>query len=404
VLSGDGLIALSFLFPYSSGCVKPPAGVPGDPFGSLPVIDIKTLVRTVAALSAAVGIVAVAAACGSSSSKSSAPSSNVAKAESGGSPASELRLGYFANVTHATAVVGVAHGDFAKALGSTKLTTQIYNAGPAEMTAVLGGQLDAAYVGPSSALSAFVQSHGEALKIVAGATEGGAELVVKPSINSAADLKGKTVATPQKGNTQDVALRYWLKQQGLSANPDGTGDVSVDPQDNATTLDQFKAGHIDGAWLPEPWASRLVTEAGAKVLVDERSLWPNGQFSTTTLVVATSFLAKHPDTVKALIDGQIAANSWITSDPADAQKLVNSELKRLTGKSLTDAEIQRSFSEQKVTNDPAASTLQTSLDHAVAVNLLKSTDLHGIFDLSILNAELGKNGQPTVSDAGLSKK
>jgi NitT/TauT family transport system substrate-binding protein len=370
------------------------------------VIDIKTLVRTVAALGAALGIVASAAACGSSKSSGSASGSGAkpAAAAVGGSAASELRLGYFANVTHATAVVGVAHGDFAKALGTTKLTTQIYNAGPAEMTAVLGGQLDAAYVGPSAALSAFVQSHGEALKIVAGATDGGAELVVKPSITSAAELKGKTLATPQKGNTQDVALRYWLKQQGLTANPDGTGDVSVNPQDNASTLDQFKAGHIDGAWLPEPWASRLVTEAGAKVLVDERSLWPNGDFSTTTLVVATSFLTKHPETVRALIDGQIAANTWITSDPADAQKLVNSELKRLSGKALTDAEIQRAFSEQKVTNDPQASTLQTSLDHAVAVKLLKSTDLHGIFDLSLLNAELAKSGQPAVSDAGLGTK
>jgi NitT/TauT family transport system substrate-binding protein len=365
------------------------------------VVDIKTLIRSAVALGAALGIVASAAAC--SSSKSSGGTAKAASTGSG-SAASELRLGYFANVTHATAVVGVAHGDFAKALGTTKLSTQIYNAGPAEMTAVLGGQLDAAYVGPSAALSAFVQSHGEALKIVAGATEGGAELVVRPTIASAADLKGKTLATPQKGNTQDVALRYWLKQQGLTANPDGTGDVSVDPQDNATTLDQFKAGHIDGAWLPEPWASRLVTEAGAKVLVDEKSLWPNGQFSTTTLVVATDFLKKHPDTVKALIDGQIAANQWITSDPADAQKLVNGELKRITGKALSDAEIQRSFSEQQVTNDPAASTLQTSLDHAVATGLLKKTDLHGIFDLSILNAELAAAGQPAVSDAGLGAK
>jgi NitT/TauT family transport system substrate-binding protein len=300
-------------------------------------------------------------------------------------------------------VVGVAHGEFAAALGKTKLTTQIYNAGPAEMTALLGGQLDAAYVGPSAALSAFVQSHGEAVKIVAGATTAGAELVVKPDIGSAADLKGKTVATPQKGNTQDVALRSWLKTNGLTANPDGTGDVSVNPQDNATTLDQFKAGHIDGAWLPEPWASRLVLEAGAKVLVDEKDLWPGGNFSTTTLVVSSSFLKAHPATVKALIDGQIAANDWITANPADAQKTVNSELKRLTGKSLSDAVVARAFSEQSVTNDPWASTLQTSLDHAVAVNLLKKTDLHGIFDLSILNAELAAKGRPAVSDAGLAK-
>ena len=196
----------------------------------------------------------VSASSNSSGSGSSSVSTSSAAAGSTSTPADSLRLGYFANVTHATAIVGVAHGDFAKALGATKLSTQIYNAGPAEMTALLGGQLDAAYVGPSSALTAFAQSHGEAVRIVAGATSGGAELVVRPGIASVADLKGKTLATPQKGNTQDVALRAWLRQNGLSANPDGTGDVSVNPQDNAATLDQFKAGHIDGAWLPEPWA------------------------------------------------------------------------------------------------------------------------------------------------------
>jgi NitT/TauT family transport system substrate-binding protein len=271
------------------------------------------------------------------------------------------------------------------------------------MTALLGGQLDAAYVGPSSALAAFAQSHGEALKIVAGATSGGAELVVRPGITSAAALKGKVLATPQKGNTQDVALRAWLKQNGLTANPDGTGDVSVNPQDNAATLDQFKAGHIDGAWLPEPWASRMVLEAGAKVLVDERSLWPGGQFATTNLVVNADFLAAHPDTVKALIDGQIAANQWITADPAGARQLVNDQLKALTGKALTGAEIERAFTEQAATDDPLAASLQTSMDHAVTTGLLKKTDLHGIFDLTLLNTELARDGRPPVSDAGLAE-
>ncbi|MEY9913076.1 NitT/TauT family transport system substrate-binding protein [Catenulispora sp. MAP12-49] len=346
----------------------------------------------------------VSASGDSSGSASSSTATSSTAAGSTSTAAGELRLGYFANVTHASAVVGVAHGDFAKALGATKLTTQLYNAGPAEMTALLGGQLDAAYVGPSSALSAFVTSHGQALKIVAGATSGGAELVVRPGINTVADLKGKTLATPQKGNTQDVALRAWLKQNGLTANTDGTGDVSVNPQDNAATLDQFKAGHIDGAWLPEPWASRMVLEAGAKVLVDERSLWPNGQFATTNLVVSTTFLNAHPDTVKALIDGQIAANQWITADPADAQKLVNDQLKALTGKALSATEIQRAFSEQTATDDPLAASLQTSMDHAVSTGLLKTTDLHGIFDLTLLNTELAKNGLAAVSDAGLSTK
>ncbi|NUR63539.1 MAG: ABC transporter substrate-binding protein [Catenulispora sp.] len=344
---------------------------------------------------------------GSSSAASAASdttSGTSAGSTSGSTAASELRLGYFANVTHATAVVGVAHGEFAKALGATKLTTQVYNAGPAEMTALLGGQLDAAYVGPSSALAAFAQSHGEALRIVAGATTGGAELVVKPGVTSAAQLKGKVLATPQKGNTQDVALRSWLKQNGLTANADGTGDVSVDPQDNAATLDQFKAGHIDGAWLPEPWASRMVLEAGAKVLVDERDLWPGGQFATTNLVVSTGFLAKHPDTVRALVSGQIAANQWITAQPDAARQLVNDELKKLTGKALSPAEIQRAFDEQAVTDDPLAASLQAAADHGVAAGLLKPTDLHGIFDLTALDTELAAAGKPAVSDAGLAKK
>ena len=327
-----------------------------------------------------------------------------AAAGGAGRLAAELRLGYVANVTHATPIIGVAKDYYQNALGSTKLSTQIYNAGPTEMTAVLGGQLDAAYVGPSAALNAFVQSHGEALKIVAGATSGGAELVVRADITSAAQLKGKKIASPQKGNTQDVALRFWLKSQGLTANTDGTGDVSVQPQDNATTLDQFKAGNIDGAWLPEPWASRLVAEVGATVLVDEKSLWPGGQFSATDLVVSTTFLKDHPATVKALIDGQLAADSWITANSADAQTALNAQLKAMTGKALTPAEITRAWGEQTVTDDPLAATLQTSLNHAVAVGLLKTTDLHGIYDLSILDAELAAHGKPPVSDAGLGPK
>ena len=369
--------------------------------------SLPTAVRTAAAAATAVAaagsLAVVVGTCAAAAARASS-SPDAGGAPTGSTAAAELRLGYFANVTHATPLVGVAHGDFARALGATKLTTQIYNAGPAEMTALLGGQLDAAYVGPSSALSAFVQSHGQAVRIVAGATSGGAELVVRDGIGSAADLRGKTIATPQKGNTQDVALRSWLKAGGLTANPDGTGDVSVAPQDNAATLDQFEAGHIDGAWLPEPWASRLVLEAHAKVLVDERSLWPGDSFSTTVLVVSTAFLDSHPDSVRALIDGQIAANSWITGNGAAARGLVNGELKRLTGKSLTPAEVARAFGEQSVTNDPLAATLRTSFDHAVSAGLMKKADLHGIADLAILDQELAKHGEGAASDAGLGLK
>ena len=322
-----------------------------------------------------------------------------------GAPAdSQLRLGYLANLTHATAIVGVANGTFAKALGPTKLTTQVFNAGPAEMTALLGGQLDAAYVGPSSALNGYVRSHGEALRIVAGATMGGAELVVRAAITSPAQLKGKTLATPQLGNTQDVALRYWLSQHGMRTDVDGGGDVAIRPQDNSTTLDQFRANKIDGAWLPEPWASRLVVEAGARVLVDERDLWSQGQFASTDLVVSTKFLKANPQIVQHLIDGELSTDDWITDNPARAQDTVNTQLRRISGSALSQAVITRAWGEQRVTDDPLAATLGVQADRAVSVGLLTSMDLHGIVDLGLLNQELKATGRPVVDEARLGAK
>jgi NitT/TauT family transport system substrate-binding protein len=358
------------------------------------------LKRTLTGAATAATILALTAACAHATTDTPAANTSPLSSASG-TPAAELRLGYFANVTHTTPIVGVAKNFFAEKLGSTKLSTQIFNAGPDEMTALLGGQLDAAYVGPSSALNAYVKSKGTALTIVAGAENAGAELVVSSKINSAADLKGKTLASPQLGNTQDVALRYWLKQQGFTTTEQGSGDVNVQPSDNATTLTLFEAGKIDGAWVPEPWASRLVVEGKGHVLVDEKSLWPNGQFATTNLVVATSFLRARPQTVKALIEGQLAANAWVAANPAGAAALVNNTIKTLTGKALKDDVITRAWTEESVTNDPEAASLQTSLDHAVAVGLLKQTNLHGIFDLSLLNQALTAAGDPAVSSAGL---
>ncbi len=349
---------------------------------------------------AAVATLAATAACAHAAPLNSTSAGNAASSGPG-TAAGSLRLGYFANVTHTTPIIGVAKNFFADKLGSTKLTTQIFNAGPDEMTALLGGKLDAAYVGPSPALNAFIKSGGTGLAIVAGAENAGAELVVTSQINSPGDLKGKTLASPQLGNTQDVALRYWLKQQGFATDLQGNGDVKITPTDNATTLTLFEAGKIDGAWVPEPWASRLVVEGKGHVLVDEKTLWPNGRFATTNLVVAKSYLQAHPQSVKALIEGQLAANEWVEANPAEAAKLVNSAIKSLTGKSLKDAVIARAWTEESVTNDPAAASLQVSLDHAVTDGLLKQTSLKGIFDLTLLNQALTAAGKPTVSSAGL---
>jgi len=317
-------------------------------------------------------------------------------------PAAELRLGYFPNLTHATPLVGVAKGLFAKALGSTKLSVQTFNAGPAEMEALINGDLDAAYVGPSPAINAYAKSKGQALRIVAGASSGGASLVVRPNINSAADLRGKTIASPQLGNTQDVALRTWLRSQGLTpSSATEQGDVDVAPTDNATALQLFQDGRLDGAWVPEPYASRLVLDGGGKVLVDEKSLWPGGRFVTTHLVVRTDFLTKHPQTVRALLNGQLDTNDWIAKNTDAAKTVINDELKRLTQKALKPAVLDRAFGELEITNDPLAATLRESADHAITAGLLTKVDLKGIYDLRLLNEALSARKLPAVSDAGL---
>ncbi|MEZ4453118.1 MAG: ABC transporter substrate-binding protein, partial [Nannocystaceae bacterium] len=169
-----------------------------------------------------------------------------------------LRLGHFPNITHAAAILGVESGVFTGALAPLALEVMTFNAGPAAIEALLSGGLDVAYLGPNPTINGFIRSGGAALRVIAGATSGGAALVVAPSIRSAEDLRGRPVATPQLGGTQDVALRSWLLGQGIHTDPHGGGDVRVLPQENAQTLEALRSGTIAGAWVPEPWASRLV--------------------------------------------------------------------------------------------------------------------------------------------------
>jgi NitT/TauT family transport system substrate-binding protein len=326
----------------------------------------------------------VLAACGSSGSKSSGPVT--------------LRLGYFPNVTHATALVGLGKGIFAKDLGSNvTLKTQTFSAGPAAVEALFTNAIDASYIGPNPAINAWQKSHGRAIRVIAGATSGGAFLVVKPSIGSAADLKGKKLASPQLGNTQDVALRSWLKKQGLKADASGGGDVAILPQENAQTLTTFKSGDIDGAWVPEPWASRLVSEGGGKILIDEATLWPEGKYLTTTLVVRTQFLEAHPDVVENLLKSHVEATDFVTNNAAEAQTVANDAIKTLTGKALAGGVIASSWKNLHFTVDPLVATLNQEAAAAVDVGLLTKVDLKGIADVTLLNKVLTAAGKPTVS-------
>ena len=259
--------------------------------------------------------------------------------------------------------------------------------------ALNAGAIDATYIGPNPAINSFVKSKGESVSVIAGAASGGAQLVVKPEIKTAADLKGKTLASPQLGGTQDVALRAWLGKQGYKTTPDGGGDVAINPTENAQTLKLFQDGKLDGAWLPEPWASRLVLQAGAKVLVDEKDLWDGsltgkpGEFPTTILIVNKKFAAEHPQTVEALLKGHVEAVKWLNDTPA-AEKAteLNAALKQDAGKALAQNVIDRSLKNIVFTVDPLAGTYKKLLQDGVDAGTTKQADLNGLFDLRALNS------------------
>jgi len=348
---------------------------------------------------AAVAVGAALLAAGCSSASSSSPSGTTsgtpagatsAAASSSGAPVT-VRLGFLANITHAPALIALKDGYFAKALGSAgTVHTSTFSSGTEETTAILAGQLDAAYVGPNPAINAWSKSGGTAVKIVSGVATGGASIVVQPSVTSAAQLKGKSLATPSLGNTQDVALRYWLKQQGLATSATGGGDVAINPTSpNSAAVLEFKSGQIAGASEPAPYDIQMVKDGG-KVLLSEPGV-------TTLLMVSQSFLAAHPDIVADLLQANMQAISLIKTDPAKAQADANAELAGFTGKPLKADILSAAFKEIDFTTDPDASSLTKDAQEAASLGLLKPVDLTGIFDLSPLNSLLSAAGQPLVT-------
>jgi len=350
--------------------------------------------RVLLAAGVTAAVTALAAGCSSSSASSGSGSS------SGGSSSAPvtLRLGFLANITHAPALVALKEGFFAKDLGkNVTLKTSVFSSGTQETTALLAGQLDAAYVGPNPAINAWQKSGGKAIKIISGAASGGAALVVKPGISGVSQLKGQKLATPSLGNTQDVALRYYLKNHGLTTTQTGGGDVPVTPvTPNSDAVLEFKSGQIAGGWEPAPYDIEMQQDGG-KVLVNEASLWPGGRFVTTNIVVSQSFLAAHPGVVTGLLKANIQAINFIHRSTAAAETAANAELTALTGKALKSSVLPLAFKQITFTNDPIASSLATDAKHAEAVGLLKPVNLTGIYDLGPLNALLKADGQAQVS-------
>jgi NitT/TauT family transport system substrate-binding protein len=352
------------------------------------------LPRNFALAAVATAVALAATACGGSSESTAA---------AGGDGAKTVTLGFFPNITHAPALVGVEEGHFAKALGSdVTFKTATFNAGPEAIQALFSDAVDITYIGPNPTINGYAQSQGEALRVIAGAASGGAALVVKPSITGPAQLKGKKLASPQLGNTQDVALRYWLKQQGLTADDKGGGDVSIVPQKNALSVQAFVTGDIDGAWVPEPFASQLVAKGG-KILVDEKTLWPEGKFVTTNIIASTKFIEQNPGLVRKIIDGHLAALEEIRDDPAKAQAAFLSQVKALTGQDADPKGTATAWKNIDFTADPLPATLEQSAKHAADVGQLdlKAVDAAGgfskLYDLDPLNAALKADGQAAVA-------
>lgn len=313
---------------------------------------------------------------------------------------SNLRLGYLPNMTHSTALVGLERGTFARALGpDVKVDPQLFKAGGQAVEAFFSGALDAAYVGPGPAINAFEKSNGEAVRIVSGATAGGVSFVVQPWVSGAEDLRGRRLAAPQYGNTQDVALRTWLAGNGIRTTSSGEGDVEIVYQDNAQTLDTFRSGGLAGAWIPEPWASRLVLEAGGKVLVDEKDLWPDGRYAATLLLVHPRLLAEKPEVVEGLVRGHAEANEFIHEHSSEALQLTGEAIERLTGAALPAEVLESAWQHLEFTDDPIVASLEVSAREAAALGYMEPIDVADAMDLGYLNARRLANGAHAIKVA-----
>jgi NitT/TauT family transport system substrate-binding protein len=310
-----------------------------------------------------------------------------------------VRIGFFPNITHAQALVGQAGGDYQLALGQNNpIDWKQFNAGPSVIEALYAGAIDIAFIGPSPTISGYVKSGGAALRVIAGASSGGAELVVRngANIHGPNDFHGKTVATPQLGNTQDVALREWLASHNLKTTEKG-GDVRVLPTENPDQLTLFLKGQLDAAWAPEPWATRLVHDGGGNILVDERDLWPNRQFTAAHVIVSTKFLQSHPELVKKFLQAHVHVTEWIQAHPAEAKALINSQIQKATGKALPAVILNEAYSRLDVTYDPIASSVYTSAQHSVDAGFLRTLpDLSHLYDLTLLNQVLAEQNKKPI--------
>lgn len=311
--------------------------------------------------------------------------------------AEEITLGYFGNLTHGPALAGVEQGFFEDSLGQTELTTQVFNTGPTTIEAMNSGEVDIAFMGPNPAINSFVQSGGQSVTIVAGATSGGAQFIVSDDVEGPEDLAGRTFATPDFGGTQDVALRVWLQDQGYEVDTGTPESVSITPMPSGQALQTFRQGAIDGFWGPQPWVTRMVQEEGGEVLVDERDLWPDGAYPTTVLAVRTEFLRDHPQTVEKLLDGLEDSVDYLnTAETDDVIETLNDGLEGARTEALEPETIEGALEAMQWTTDPMESTYDTLLANGVQAGTTEEASLDGFVDDSLINSVREQRGLDPV--------
>jgi NitT/TauT family transport system substrate-binding protein len=319
-------------------------------------------------------ILAATVGCRKSDSTTGGPTTQTA-------PVAEVRLGFFPNLTHAQAVLGVTSGEFASAVAPAKFTNRQFNAGPSLIEALFASQIDVGYVGPGPVISAWARSHGQGIRVVSGAAANGVVIVARKDsgINALSDLVGKKVATPQNGNTQDIAARHYLKgtlQQADLRN--------VLPIPNADQAGMMSRGDIDASWAPEPWGSILVASTGGRIIAEEKDLWPRKAFSLTVIVTTPEFLAAHPDVVEKILTVHNTWTSRLNSEPTRYVPQLEQALASLTGKKLppgvTEDAIKRVKFADEVVPETFASNAQWAYDLGFA---REKPDLTGLTDLTI---------------------
>lgn len=298
-----------------------------------------------------------------------------------------VRIGFFPNLTHSQALVGNLEGTFAQQLGDTKTQMIQFNAGPAAMEALSSGSLDVSYVGTSPAILFYLKADRQ-LRVIAAAVNGGAALVARTA-KTPQDLKGKTVASPQLGNSQDVALRHWLKAQGLKIAEDSKGDVTVIPLANADILGLFLTGKLEAAWVAEPWGARLIWEAGAQILSDERDLWPNRVFHSTLLVTTKPFLEARGNDARAILRAHVELTRQWTEAPDRFSRRANDAFAQLTGKALPLPVLKDAFSRLEPALRPLPQVLSLAAKHAQEIGFAPSADVGGMVDTSLLDELVG---------------